>query len=149
MSIQDNVMQLEACSYNDLPKYCKVFNTNCTEYHLWIYINPEVAREAYFIDAEEIGPNADNSRMFPNTFQRMSQCWIRANREYLNNSCGKHTVKLRFVNRYTDTDFSLYVSYIMQNDNPEKPYIYMKDTNNSESNSASSTDCSTFTLYQG
>ena len=37
--------------------------------------------------------------------------------------------KLMMVDRCTDTDFSLYISYFIQDNNPEKPYVYMhKDT---------------------
>ena len=126
MVTEDKIMQLQSCAYKDLAKYSKVFNTMASEYHLWIYLNPDDVRTAYFIGAEEIGPNADNSRIFPDTFVRESECWIRVNRGYLGEHPGKHTIKLMFVDRYTDTDFSLYASYYLQNDNPEKPYVYMK-----------------------
>lgn len=119
---------LEACPYEDLPQHSKVFNIYSVEYHLWIYLEPDTVRDAVFLGAEEIGPNADNSRIFPDTFERESQCWIRVNRGYIGNTIGKHTIKLMFVDRYTDTDFSLFVSYYMQNDNPEKPYVYMHKT---------------------
>lgn len=124
--ISDKIMMLESCKYDDLPKYTKVFNTAEIEYHLWIYLNPEDVRDTYFEEAKEIGPNADNSSTLPDTFVRDSQCWIRAVTDQINTAPGKHTIKLMFVNRYTDTDFSLYVSYYIQNDDPEKPYVYMK-----------------------
>ncbi len=148
MSSEDKVMKLDACSYNDLAKNVKVFNTNSIEYHLWIYLNPEDVRDAYFIEAKEIGPNADNSRIFADTFQRESQCWIRVNRGYLGNKPGKHIIQLMFVDRYTDTDFSLYVSYYLQNDNPDKPYVYMTDKDKSESYVPISRP-EGFTLYEG
>lgn len=126
MITKDKIMSLQACRYEELPSYTKVFNSEAVEYHLWIYLNPEDVREAYFYKAEEIGPNADNSKIFPDTFVRESQCWIRVNREYINNKPGKHIIKLSFVDRFTDADFSLYISYYMQVDDPEKPYVYMK-----------------------
>ena len=128
MSQIDKIMSLEACKYDDLAKYSKIFNSKAVEYHLWIYLNPEDVRTAYFYGAEEIGPNANNSTIFPDTFIRESECWIRVNREWISNSVGKHIIKLMFVDRFTDTDFSLYVSYYIQNDNPDKPYVYMKET---------------------
>lgn len=122
----DKEMILDAVAYKDLAKHSKVFNTRAVEYHLWIYLNPQDVHEAYFIGAEEVGPTADNSKIFPDTFVRMSQCWIRVNRGWISDKPGKHTIKLSFVDRYTDDDFSLYVSYYMQNDNPEKPYVYIE-----------------------
>lgn len=122
----DKVNYLEATEYKHLAKYSKVFNLSTLEYHLWIYLNPDTVRDAYFKGAEEIGPNADNSTIYQDTFVRESQCWIRVNRGYLDNRIGKHTIKFSFVDRFTDTDFSLYASFYIQEDNPEKPYVYMK-----------------------
>lgn len=127
MVTQDKIMSLQACIYEDLPKHTKVFNEDTAEYHLWIHMNPEDVRGCAFYEVKEIGPNADNSKLFPDTFKRESQCWIKVKREYLNNAIGKHIYRLSFVNRETNDDFSLYVSYYMQNDNPEKPYVYMKE----------------------
>lgn len=151
MSTKDKVMSLEACRYEDLAKYSKVFNSNASEYHLWIYLNPEDVRTAYFIEAKEIGPNADNSRIFPDTFERESQCWIRVNKNYIGTTPGKHTIKLSFVDRYTDTDFSLYVSYYMQVDDPEKPYVYMEEGKKEEHRPPLfPSECyNGFTLYEG
>lgn len=148
MQGDDKATILEACSYKDLAKYSKVFNLSTLNYHLWIYLDPGTVRDAYFDKAEEIGVDADNSRIFPDTFVRDNQCWIRVNMEYLNLKPGKHTLQLHFVERYTDTDFSLFVSYIIQDDDPEKPYVYMKE------DGASTPVCDKvcterFTLYEG
>ena len=128
--VADKIMQLESCRYDDLAKYSKVFSKNELEYHLWIYLNPEEVRNAYFIKAREVGPNADNSKIFPDTFEREGQCWIRVNTAYINTEVGKHTLKLMFVDSFTDTDFSLYVSYYIQDDNPARPYVYMHQEEN-------------------
>jgi len=143
---EDKVTKLEACAYEDLAKHSKVFNLSTLNYHLWIYLNPETVRDAYFIEAEEVGPNADNSKLFPDTFIRESQCWIRANMEYLDLKPGKHTIKLSMVDRFTDTDFSLYASYFIQDDNPDKPYVYMKPKQ--ETPSSTYVAPKTFTLYE-
>lgn len=122
----DKATILYSCSYEDLAKNSKVFNLSTLNYHLWIYLDPETVRDAYFNRAYEIGTHADNTKIFPDTFIRDNTCWIRANMQYLNLKPGKHTIKLEFVDRYTDVDFSLYISYIIQDDDPEKPYVYMK-----------------------
>lgn len=132
--MQDKIMCLEASIYENLAKHSKVFNKNTLEYHMWIYLDPEDVRTAFFLGAEEIGPNADNSKIFPDTFTRENECWIRANTEYINTLPGKHTLKLKFVDRFTDTDFCLYASYYIQDDNPEKPYVYMHQEANDGSN---------------
>lgn len=147
MNQKDKATTLNACVYEDLAKNSKVFNLTTLNYHLWIYLNPETVRDTYFYKASEIGPEADNSKIFEDTFVRESQCWIRVNMQYLNLRPGKHTIKLDFVERYTDTDFSLYVSYIIQDDNPERPYVYMRK--DGASTPVSNTSPASFTLYEG
>lgn len=139
---------LQSCEYKDLAKNCKVFNLSTLNYHLWIYLNPEMVRDTYFNKAFEIGPDADNSKIFPDTFIREG-IWIRVNMQYLNLKPGKHTIQLDFVDRYTDDDFSLYVSYIIQDDNPEKPYVYMKEDGAAEPLCNSTKHPTSFTLYEG
>lgn len=138
---------LQAVRYEDLAKQCKVFNLSTLDYHIWIYLNPETIRDAYMYKAIEIGPKADNSKLFKDTIVRESECWVRANMQYLNNKPGKHTYRLMFANRYDDTDFSLYFSYIIQDDNPEKPYVYMKE--DGASTPVSGVSPAGFTLYEG
>ena len=67
--------------------------------------------------------------------------------QYLNLKSGKHTYRLMFVERYTDTDFSLYFSYIIQDDSPEKPYVYMKE--DGASTPVSGVAPTGFTPYEG
>lgn len=125
--LPDRVTTLEACKYDDIAKYCKVFNINEIEYHVWIYLSPDDARNCVFLDAKEISPDPKFDPRFPLTmFKRESECWIRVVRDDLNLNPGKHTYKLSMVDRFTDTDFSLYISYYVQTDDPEKPYVYMK-----------------------
>lgn len=62
--------------------------------------------------------------------------WIRIPSSMMNLEDGQHTYKLSFINILTDDVFSLYISYIIQNDNPDKPYIYMnRDKYNSREES--------------
>lgn len=142
--ISDKIMILNACSYNDLAKNSKVFNTSEIEYHLWIYMNPEDVREASFLEAYEVSPEIHDSDVHTSIFERESTCWIRAVTRSLNLNPGKHTYKLKMVNKFTDTDFSLYVSYYIQDDNPDKPYVYM---NKEESDSEDSSE-EELTLYE-
>lgn len=149
MAVADAITQLQSCIYKDLPKHSKVFNKDTLNYHLWIYLNPEDVRDAYFIRAEEIGVNADNSTIFPDTFVRESQCWIRVNTSCINQSVGKHTLRFYFVDRYTDTDFSLYASYYIQDDNPDKPYVYMPQEDKEDKKPPHIRPESGFTEYTG
>ena len=53
----------------------------------------------------------------------MNTPWIDIGIKHLNVDAGMHTYRLRFIRN--DDCVNLYVSYTIQDDNPEKPYIYM------------------------
>ena len=126
MATQEKVMSLNACAYKDLPSNSKVFNSMTIEYYMWVYLNPEDVRGCNFLRAEEITLGADHQGFYPDTFSRESQCWIRVATKFIDTSIGNHVIRLYFVECATGTEFSLYVSYYIQNDDPEKPYVYMK-----------------------
>ena len=53
--------------------------------------------------------------------------WIRIDSCILDTSIGQHTYRFQFINRETDDVYSLYLSYIIQDDNPDRPYVYMNE----------------------
>ena len=129
---KDKIQILEACHYDDLAKHTKVINLDAAEYYAWIQLDPDDVRNSYFFGVQEIGISANNSMIFGDTFTRESECWIRMNMTHVARKPGKHTFKLSFVDRTTDDPFSLYCSFHLQVDNPEKPYVYMHQEEVSE-----------------
>ena len=127
MMIQDDVLTLTSCKYSDLPKYSTVINVNEMDYFLWVYLNPEYVRDAYFLEAAEL-TNEEPVITFPDTFTRPSTSWIRMKTDNLNKKPGLHIYKFKFVVPSTDETFSLYANYVIQRSDVEKPYIYMKRT---------------------
>lgn len=121
----DNVMTLVASRRADLSRNSKVFNLSSLEYHLWIYLNPKDIMGCTFLGAEEIN-NEEDFETFSAAFERDSQCWIKVTTGLINKSPRLHIYKLNFVDTRTETDFSLYVSYYIQTDNPDKPYVYIE-----------------------
>ena len=118
---------VNACGYKDLAKNCKIYNKNELEYFTWIYLDPEDVRDATLLDVQEMNDGPTDFRYNHNVIQRKSTCWLRCITEFLNLLPGKHTYKISMINRVTDSVFSLYISYIIQDDNPDKPYKYMKE----------------------
>jgi hypothetical protein len=51
--------------------------------------------------------------------------WIDIKSTALNMDVGHHVYKLHFRQKYTNVLSNLFFAYTIQNDNPEKPYIYM------------------------
>lgn len=131
MMTQDTTLTLTSCKYSDLAKHSKVINVDELDYFLWIYLNPEYVRDSYFVCGSEM---SNNPRItFHDTFTRPSTSWIRVKTSDLNKEIGLHTYKFLFADRITSDTFSLYANYIIQSDNQEKPYIYMKRDSNASS----------------
>ena len=125
MTANDNILTLTSCKYSDLSKYSTVMNVNEMEYFLWVYLNPEYVRDAYFLGANVV---TDDTPVitFTDTFTRPSTSWIRMKTDNLNKKPGLHIYRFQFVIPSTNEVFSIYANYIIQRSDVDKPYIYMK-----------------------
>ena len=52
--------------------------------------------------------------------------WIDVNTSALNQEIGNHVYVFTFMNNIVDHTVDLYASYIIRYNDPDKPYIYMK-----------------------
>lgn len=118
------MLTLTSCKYSDLAKHSKVINVHELDYFLWVYLNPEEVRDAYFCYGCELSDNPLPT--FPDTFKHASTSWIQIRTDHLNKEIGLHIYKFSFIDRTTGDSFSLYMNYIIQRSDQEKPYIYMK-----------------------
>jgi len=119
------VFTLNAVEKKDLPSATKVINQDEFEYYLWIKVPVEFRRhfELYQIDKmsepkEELDINAfckhDKGNM-----------WYQIKSFGLCNKPGHHVYKMSFVHKENGITSSLFFGYIVQADDPEKPYRYM------------------------
>lgn len=113
---------LEACVYEELAMYSRVLNASTINQDVWIYLDPDVVRTSSFVEAHELGSDKQLAE-----FSRVAECWIKVDKSYFKDQISDHIIELDFTDNRIGIGYSLYVSYYMQNDNPEKPYIYMKD----------------------
>ena len=119
------IQALEACNYQDLPKNTLVINKLNLEYFLWVHI-PRFANDFELFQVDEIMPNNGELIKFRYFMKReYKKPWIRITSKILNTEVGQHIYRLHFVHEFTKDVISLYFSYIIQDDNPCKPYIYM------------------------
>lgn len=120
------VQSLESCTYDDISKYSKVINLNTLEYFLWIHIPEDISRNFELFQIDQVSPKLSEITNFKLFVKRdCRKPWLRITSKILDTSVGMHTYRLQFVNRCTDDVVSLYFCYIIQNDNPDKPYVYM------------------------
>lgn len=118
------IIQLNACKYSDISKNTLVLNKNQLEYFVWILVEADIMRTCTLYQVDEVLPEGCKPAM-PCAIVPDLNCWLKGTVHLMNTEVGQHTYKLMFVERATDTTFSLYISYIIQDDDVRKPYIYM------------------------
>lgn len=120
-----NVCKLIACNYNELPSNTPVINRNEVEYVTWIKIPADFGRDFILYEVNEIVPENKEVEFLNVIEQQCCKPWLKATSSELNLEPGHHVYKISFVNRFTNDTSSLYFSYIIQDDDPDKPYVYM------------------------
>ena len=122
------VVQLQACEYSNLSKCSPVWNKSTIPYYVYISVDPAIMRECALYQVDEITPEGSSPANCHAIFRDVN-CWLRATTGLLNTAAGHHIYKLSFVRRRDNVVFSLYIAYYVQDDNPDKPYIYMHREN--------------------
>lgn len=125
LSYQSLAQVIDLKPHNHVFENVKVFNKNTVEYFIYLHIPENLARDCELYEIEDLD-HVDVLIEFRDLVQRhCRKPWLRVESRLLDLSCGQHTYRFGFVNTVTDDVFSLYISYCIQDDNPDKPYIYM------------------------
>lgn len=121
------VQKLEAVLYKDLSANTQVINLLHFEYEIWVHL-PSFCQGCRLFQIDQFLPNlGEDLEMLTSVKQEPCKPWVRVTSNLLNKDVGQHIYRLYFINSRTEDIFSLYISYIVQNDNPEKPYVYMDE----------------------
>lgn len=119
---------LQACNYASIPSNTHVFNKYEIDKYVWIKL-PDCMPSSYKLyDIWEIVPNKSVVKYEDNMCRDCNRLWLKVNTSIISLDSGIHIYQLKFVDVYTDNIYLLYVGYIIQDNNPDKPYIYMKET---------------------
>ncbi len=123
------VFSLKADTYDKLASNCKVFNTHTIEYYLWVEIPHYLNRDFQLVEIDRLTdkaipcPCVDDVTRYAE--RECHKPWIRLVFDVLDRRVGLHTYKITLVNRFTNDVVSLFFNYIIQDDDPPKPYYYM------------------------
>lgn len=122
------ISQLNLYTIEDVFKDVRVLSKQTLEYFLYVKIPEGLAHGCLLADIVNI---LDNSHVdIVNSVQRDGERpWIRIHTSALDTSVGQHTYRFQLVNRFTDDAFSLYISYIIQDNDVDKSYVYMRKDN--------------------
>lgn len=117
---------LVAAAYEDISKNSRVLNLAELDYFLYVKLEPPLTSEWYLYRIEEKQKDGTLKQLhFPSTVRKESPTWLKFTTDFINKEIGMHTYKVTFVDTVTDVLVSLWFAYIIQNDNPDKPYVYM------------------------
>ena len=120
------VCKVDACKYDQLSKHTPVFNLNQFEYFLYVYLSPDSCKGLQLFQLDEITKCSRELPVVGNVV-RENNCWLKINSNILNKKSGQHLYKLHLIDTVSHEISYLFFSYIIQDDNPDKPYIYMTD----------------------
>lgn len=123
-----NVQKIVASRPEDVPKNTIIINKNQLEDVMHVYISPELARDFKMFEIHELTDFglveislSDNVKMVRN--------WVDIKMSALNVKSGQHSYRISLFNKCEKITLSVYFSYIVQDDNPDKPYVYMDGSN--------------------
>lgn len=123
---------LEGCLYEDLVAHTKVFNLHALDEYIWILL-PSWIRNYTLKSIHDISGQLSENVEFDETDVRQDypRPWLRISKSLLKVESGQHTYKLDFrTEPETEDSPSIFISYIIQDNNPKTPYIYMPNRGN-------------------
>lgn len=95
-----------------------VFNLQDVESVLWIRIPEHLTHLEIYEVVDAFGKSM--------VWQRCGhESWFKIPKDELNLSTGTHQYQAKLVDPISDWTTHIYFSYVIQNDNPSKPYYYM------------------------
>lgn len=121
-----NVFRLFAETYQNLPQVTVVVNKNELPYFIWVKIPSMYKNEFELIKFEEVN-NSESAKLDMDESISRDGCrpWFKVKSRCLNLTSGQHIYRMSLVNVCNDSMVYLYFSYILQDDDPDKSYIYM------------------------
>lgn len=117
------VTRCVADDYNKLALNNTVYNADTLSRDLWVEL-PAKIKQFVIIGVHPIKGNCSESLPIRDVFYK--NIWLRIPIELVDTSSGYKIYRIECQHRTTLEPMSLYFSYTIQDDNPAKPYIYMK-----------------------
>lgn len=118
------VFNMKASVRSEVSCNTVVINKDEMEYYLWIKVPREYIQFHRLYKLEEIGEHVIPLCIF-SFCEYEGGPWYKIISNALNLEPGYHIYRMMFVDRCTNETTSLYFAYILQDDSPDKPYIYL------------------------
>lgn len=143
MSEVYSACRMIGCHRNELNQHTQLFNKDELEYYVWIELPFHITEPVrlYSVYEQRTSSSPENLRdLYDGAIDtdtgkpliiHETNKWVKIAKKVLNLLPGQHTYKLTFMRAdINDIEIPIYFSYILQDDCPDKPYIYMKKGDN-------------------
>ena len=136
--IQDNIFTtvIQSSQLSEMPLNTKIYNSKDFSEIVCVKLPPQMPRDMDLIEIYNL--NASEDVDFADQVSRDEhRPWIDISSSILDLGIGQHTYRMTFAKENCKLKATCWFSYIIQDNNPEKPYIYMDRGENSEEPSSS------------
>ena len=137
--IQDNIFTtvIQSSQLSDLPLHTRIYNSKDFDEIVCVKLPPQMPRD---MDLTEIyNLNASEDVDFADQVTRdENRPWIDISSSILDLTVGQHVYRMTFSKPECKLNATCWFSYIIQDNNPEKPYIYMDRSGNNSPDSSGS-----------
>lgn len=136
--LQDNVFTtiIQSSQLSEMPLNTKIYNSKDFSEIVCVKLPPQMPRDMDLIEIYNL--NASEDVDFADQVTRDEhRPWIDISSSILDLGIGQHTYRMTFAKENCKLKATCWFSYIIQDNNPEKPYIYMDRGENKEENSSS------------
>lgn len=117
---------LTACSYKDLYKHTPVIHKNTIEDYILCEIPTECIDLTLYEFRNISGRLNEELNIYKTIIKEPNHPWLKISSKVLDLDSGKHQYKMKFIGPCLREPVIYYLSYIIQDDYPDTPYIYMK-----------------------
>lgn len=136
--LQDNIFTtvIQSSQLSELPLNTKIYNSKDFDEIVCVKLPPQMPRDMDLIEIYNL--NASKDVDFADQVARDEhRPWIDISSSILDLGIGQHTYRITFAKENCKLKATCWFSYIIQDNNPEKPYIYMnRDENSGDSESS-------------
>ena len=135
--LQDNIFTtvIQSSKLTDLPLHTVMYNNKDFSDIVCVKLPSQMPRDMQLVEIYNLNSSEDLD--FADFVTRdENKPWIDIQTSILDVSAGQHTYRMTFAKEDVKLTATCWFSYIIQDNNPEKPYIYMKrdeDSSTSES----------------
>ena len=138
--LQDNIFTtvIQSSQLSDLPLHTKIYNSKDFDETVCVKLPPQMPRDMDLIDLYNLNV-AEDVDFADQVTRAEHRPWIDISSSILDLSIGQHVYRMTFQSANPDCKLkaTCWFSYIIQDNNPDKPYIYMKrDEDKKESSSS-------------